>query len=91
MLSTTFHLNQDQKKRFANGYNDKGELSPNFVVALSGADGGLKSTLSDLMKYMEFQFNEVNPIVKQSHSLMIYENERDFREDIFGKLELMMN
>ena len=86
MHSTTFHLNSEQRKRFANGYNDKGELSPNFVVALSGADGGLKSTLSDLMKYMEFQFDEDNLIVAQSHKLMKYGNQRDFREGYFWQI-----
>lgn len=86
MNSTTFHLDSEQKKRFANGYNDKGELAPNFVVALSGADGGLKSTMSDLMNYMEFQFDKENPIVTQSHKLMAYENERHFREGYFWQI-----
>lgn len=86
MNSTTFHLQADQKKRFANGYNDKGELAPNFVVALSGADGGLKSTMSDLMSYMKFHFNEDNPIVKQSHQMMEYDNGRNFREGYFWQI-----
>ena len=86
MRSTTFHLSQEQKKRLANGYNDKGDLAPNFVVALSGADGGLKSTMSDLMKYMEFQFNKENPIVTQSHQLMAYEDDRHFREGYFWQI-----
>jgi len=51
----------------ANGYDDKGTLMPFLANAMWGAGGGMKSTMADLLKYMKYQLDTTNAIVKESH------------------------
>jgi CubicO group peptidase (beta-lactamase class C family) len=67
MTSTKLHLDKKETKRLANGYNEKGVLMPHYFNPLWGADGGYKSTLPDLMKYLEFQFSEENPVLMKGY------------------------
>ncbi|MFD1604988.1 serine hydrolase [Flavobacterium artemisiae] len=50
----------------ANGYNKKGVLMPNISDNLWMAAGGLKSTLSDLLKFINYELNTKNKIIKES-------------------------
>ncbi len=69
MLDTKLQLNDVEQNRLANGYNGKGELMPHLAIAdvLWGAEGGLKSTLPDMLRYIQFQLNQNNPIIAESH------------------------
>lgn len=68
MTSTSTKLTPSQKKRLANGYSGEGVLMPHMTVdsPLWGADGGIKSSIPDMLKYIEFQLAPKNTIATQS-------------------------
>lgn len=55
----------------ANGYNLKGVLMPRISDNLWGAAGGLKSTLSDLTKFIAYELNTKNKIVQESQQNLL--------------------
>ena len=65
MEYTTFITNQTRP--MASGYDAKGRLMPYITMQNSQAVGGLTSTTSDMIKYLQFQMNESNEAVKLSH------------------------
>lgn len=68
MTSTKIRLSEDEKSRLANGYS-KGQLMPYFPIPTWGADGGIKSTTTDLIKYMRQQLDTTNTTILESHRL----------------------
>ena len=86
MNSTKLLLSPNEKRKLANGYGPKGKLAPHFVVSLWGASGGLKSTMPDMVNYMKLQFDKTNPVVVKSHTLITYEDGRNFREGYFWQM-----
>lgn len=69
MTSTKMRLSEDEQSRFANGYNGKGRLMPYVPIPTWGAAGGIKSTTSDLIKYMRLQLDTTNATILESHRL----------------------
>jgi CubicO group peptidase (beta-lactamase class C family) len=67
MNNTKFDLTQDEKLRLVKGYNEENEIMPNFKRNLWGGTIGLHSTTLDLVKYMRFQLDETNTVVRESH------------------------
>lgn len=59
-------INLDSNIVVANGYNLKGVLMPKISDNLWGAAGRLKSTLSDLTKFINYELNTKNKIVQES-------------------------
>ncbi|MFP2996050.1 serine hydrolase domain-containing protein [Spongiivirga sp. MCCC 1A20706] len=74
MKNTKVHLSPTEVKHLANGYGEINNPVPHFANTLWGAGGGLKSTTSDLVNYMKFQFENNNQVVAESHKL-IYSDE----------------
>lgn len=72
MQNTQIELPKNKEQYLANGYGMTGKLVPHEVV-LYGADGGVKTTMPDLVNYMEFQLDRTKPAVIESHR-MLYEN-----------------
>ncbi len=68
MTSTKMRLSEDEQSRFANGYS-KGRLMPHVPIPTWGAAGGIKSTTSDLIKYMRLQLDTTNATILESHRL----------------------
>ncbi|MEJ5961041.1 serine hydrolase domain-containing protein [Pedobacter immunditicola] len=66
LKNTKMRLRQGEQDRLANGYNEKGVLMPHMESSLWGADGGLKSTLPDLMLYMAFQLDKNSALAQKS-------------------------
>lgn len=79
MQETKFHLFSKDKKYLAIGYERTGLPMPPLSLAntLWGAEGALKSTLPDMMKYISYQMNHQNPIVKEAHR-KIYEIDNNY-------------
>ena len=75
MQNTQVHLSKDKEKNLANGYGMTGKLVPHEVV-LFGADGGVKSTMPDLVNYLEFQLSTTNKIVLESHKALYSKGNR---------------
>ncbi|OJJ20985.1 hypothetical protein BKI52_10440 [marine bacterium AO1-C] len=67
--NTRFHLSPKDQKRLANGYNELGMLMPHLSLekTLWGAEGAIKSTIPDLLKYIQFQLDDRNPMNKEAH------------------------
>ncbi len=66
MKDTTMSVTDDQSKRLAKGYDEKGELQFYPPQMLLGA-GALKSTVADLLEYARWEIAEQDPAVKKSH------------------------
>lgn len=79
MNQTRFALNEGDRARLVRGYNDRGEMMPNFNRTLWGGISGLHSTPADLVKYMRLQLDQSDPVVKESHR-RLYKEGFDFWE-----------
>ena len=73
MKNTQINLPKDKEKDLANGYGMTNKLVPHEVV-MFGADGGVKTTMPDLVNYMELQLDTENETVAESHRIL-YEKE----------------
>lgn len=67
MYSTKMRLSEEEQVRLANGYDGKGNLMPHMPIPTWGAAGGMKSTTSDLIKYMRLQLDTTNVTILESH------------------------
>lgn len=67
MPDTKIELNNEQISRLATGYNTEGNETPHWQLGALQAAGGIRSTSSDMIKYVIANLNEVNPSVKLSH------------------------
>ncbi|MEO1487363.1 MAG: serine hydrolase domain-containing protein, partial [Bacteroidota bacterium] len=77
-MNNTF-LEKTQLKRNPNciiGYGEDGKPAPRDRSPLLGGGGGLVSTLPDLMKFIQFQLESTNPIIKESTKIL-YEDEEE--------------
>jgi CubicO group peptidase (beta-lactamase class C family) len=68
MTSTKMRLSEDEQSRLASGYS-KGQLMPYMPIPTWGAEGGVKSTTPDLIKYMRLQLDTTNATILESHRL----------------------
>jgi len=59
-------LNLDKGEILANGYNRNHILMPHFVNNLWGSEGYLKSTMTDLIKFLSFELDTKNKIVQET-------------------------
>jgi D-alanyl-D-alanine-carboxypeptidase/D-alanyl-D-alanine-endopeptidase len=48
------------------GYDAQGKIMPDISIVLPGA-GSIRSTMSDMMKYMDYQLKEPDPVVRMTH------------------------
>lgn len=72
MQNTQIDLPKNKEPYLTNGYGMTGKLVPHEVV-LYGADGGVKTTMPDLVNYMELQLDKNNNTILESHKIL-YEN-----------------
>jgi D-alanyl-D-alanine-carboxypeptidase/D-alanyl-D-alanine-endopeptidase len=64
MTNTGLYLKPIEAKHFVIGYNGKGEMMPRNT---SGAAGGIRSTIPDMLNYIDFSMHEENPVIKLTH------------------------
>jgi len=76
MQNTQIHLSEKKKKMLANGYGMTGKLVPRVVV-MYGADGGVKTTMPDLVNYMELQLDSNNKTIAESHKTLYKTENRE--------------
>lgn len=77
MNDTHFNVSKNKQNRLANGYLlSKPMPKSNLANTLWGAEGALKSTTSDMLKYIHYQFTN-NEIVNESHK-KIFEIDTDY-------------
>jgi len=61
MKGTGFNVPPDKQKLLAKGYNEAGNSATPFDIPYFRSNGGLKSSTSDLVKYIELQLNDKKP------------------------------
>lgn len=76
MTNTFLHLKNGEKA--ANGYNQNGILMPAINLNPWGAAGLLKSTPTDLIKYMQYQMGSANKAITESHRILSEGSEGTF-------------
>lgn len=68
MKDTALHISDERVARLTQGYwMQNKEKSPNQINSFWGAGSGVKSTMQDMMKYIEFQLDETNDAMALSH------------------------
>ena len=72
MKNTKIKLSAKDKKRVAIGVNAKGLTMPLLANKDMVADGGLKSTLDDMMAYIIYHLNAKHPVIKTSHQRVLH-------------------
>lgn len=90
-MKNTYLQNYDlHKKQLANGYDENKKRSPLDKNPLLGGAYGMITTLPDLAKFMKFQLESKNPLVKESSRFLFKddENEMGYLWDVgIGKKE----
>jgi len=77
MEDTHFHTPSDKQHRLANGYLlNTPAPETNLANGLWGAEGALKSTTADLLKYISYQLSN-DDVVKESHR-KLYEIDKNY-------------
>lgn len=66
MQNTFVKIPSNLQSELANGYGITGKKVPHEVV-LYGADGGVKTTMTDLVNYLELQLSKENIVIEESH------------------------
>jgi CubicO group peptidase (beta-lactamase class C family) len=67
MKNTKIVLSVGDKKNLAQGYNDKNMEMPFGTEKDMEAEGGIKSTLGDMMNYVAYHLDNKNRTVQESH------------------------
>jgi CubicO group peptidase (beta-lactamase class C family) len=76
MPNTQIKLSKENEQYLANGYGMTGKLVPHEVV-IYGADGGVKTTMPDLVNYMQLQLDSNNNVIKESHRNLLQNGNRE--------------
>jgi len=66
MRETKIRLSEAEKQRLAKGHYENGSLALPATPQTQAA-GGLRSSVSDMLKYMKFHLNENNEVTRLSH------------------------
>ncbi len=78
MKDTYLQNSQEQQSKYLmDGYDENGKLAPKSKSALLGGGGGMLSTLPDLMKFMKFQLESNNSLIKESTQKLFENNDGD--------------
>lgn len=86
MTETKIELSGGETELIAQGFNHNHVKMPARVEKEMNADGGIVSTLDDMIKYMEFHLNEDNPVVKLSHQELLSGRYEDFENGLFWQI-----
>ena len=71
MNNTKIALNNKDKEHLAQGYNVNHVKMPFGAEKDMNAEGGIKSTLGDMMKYVGYHLNEKDPVIANSHEELL--------------------
>lgn len=77
MSNTAIRITAAQEKQLAQGYwLQNATLSPNWLNPLWATGAGIKSTMPDLLKYIQFNLNDENAIMEESHKIIYQKKTR---------------
>jgi len=86
MNKTKITISEADSKSLAIGLNHKGLEMPPRAEKEMKAEGGIISNVSDMIKYMELQLNEENPLIKISHQELLNGKYGDFENGLFWQI-----
>ena len=75
MRHTSLQLGKAHKKNLINGYADNNRKVKPMQMPLTGAGGGLKSTVPDMVKYIEFLLGPGDPKLTEMRKPLFYDEE----------------
>ncbi|QCW98983.1 hypothetical protein FGM00_02195 [Aggregatimonas sangjinii] len=75
MNDTFLQVEGANAKNMVNGYTDDGEFAPPVNIPLTGAGGGLKSTVPDLLKYIRFLLESKDPVISEMQKPLFFDEE----------------
>lgn len=77
MNHTSMHVANEDKKHVLNGYTNNNQKVQPLQTPLTGAGGGLKSTVPDMLKYIKFLLEKDNPVVEEMRKPLFYDENED--------------
>ncbi|WCO03360.1 serine hydrolase [Psychroserpens ponticola] len=80
MSETTMSLTSLEGERFIRSYTDEGQIVEPMTVIMSGAGGGLKSTIPNMTNYIKYLLETDNPVIKEMQKPLF----KDEEDDMFG-------
>ncbi len=86
MDNTYLSINENNRKFLAQGLNDNGIKMPARAEKELKAEGGIISTLDDMIKYMTFELETDNPLIKISHQELLNGKYGDFENGLFWQI-----
>ncbi|MBW1294785.1 serine hydrolase domain-containing protein [Aquimarina litoralis] len=81
MSRTSMQISDHDQKHLLNGYTNNNQLVKPLQTPLTGAGGGLKSTVPDMLRYIKFLLENSDPILKEMRKPLFYDEEE---EDQYG-------
>lgn len=86
MENTYVGISEENSRYLAKGLNANGIEMPSRANKEISAEGGIISTLDDMMKYMQFQLDADNEIIKISHQELFDGKYGDFENGLFWQI-----
>ncbi|MCM4157622.1 serine hydrolase domain-containing protein [Gramella sp. AN32] len=86
MDNTYVGISKENRPFLAKGLNANGIEMPARVEKELQAEGGMISTLDDMIKYLRFQLESDNPLVKISHQELLNGKYGDFENGLFWQI-----
>jgi CubicO group peptidase (beta-lactamase class C family) len=86
MKNTYVGISKENNRYIAKGLNTNGiEMPPRAGKELQ-AEGGIVSSLDDMVKYLKFQLEDDNPLVQTSHQELFNGRYGDFENGLFWQI-----
>lgn len=86
MNNTYVKLPEEKIRLVAKGFNANGIEMPLGVEKELNAEGGIISSLDDMIRYMEFQLDSKNPLIEVSHQELLNGKYGDFENGVFWQI-----
>jgi len=77
MKNTEIVAFNSKAANYTKGYDKNGNIMPHITFQIAGAAGGLKSTTSDMVRYIKANIYSDNEAIKMSQKSTISENEKE--------------
>lgn len=87
MHHTSLQVSNEDRKYIINGYTDNNKLVIPLKMPLTGAGGGLKSTVPDMLKYIKFLLEDKDSIVAEMRKPLFYDSEEEDEYGYFWMVE----
>lgn len=86
MDNTYIGISKENSQFIAKGLNANGIEMPTRAKKELNAEGGIISTLDDMIKYMRFQLDSDNPLIQISHQELLKGKYGDFENGLFWQI-----